>query len=283
MTSSTHDQQLQQGPRFAFGENWSRFLRTLDEVRVVEAERSLKAMLHLETLAGLRFIDVGSGSGLFSLAARRLGATVHSFDFDPQSVACTAELRRRFFPNDIEWTIEEGSVLDAEYLSGLGRFDVVYSWGVLHHTGDMWRAIGNTATLCTPNGILFIAIYNNMGGASERWTRIKKAYCSLPNQLRLPFALAVMTPIQLKSFLIHVVQNKGLAFFRDKYAYQTHRGMNWWRDQLDWIGGYPYQDAKPEEVFTFLHERGFSLANMTTCGGGIGCNQFVFRRASMGS
>ncbi len=53
----------------------------------------------METLAGNSFLDVGSGSGLFSLAAMRLGADrVHSFDYDPQSVGCTKELKRRFPP-----------------------------------------------------------------------------------------------------------------------------------------------------------------------------------------
>lgn len=152
MTNTTHAQELDQGQRFAFGQNWSNFLRTLDDERILEAERSLKQMLEVESLRDKRFVDVGSGSGLFSLAARRLGASVHSFDYDPQSVACTSELKRRFFPGDPQWTVEEGSVLDDDYLASLGRFDVVYSWGVLHHTGAMWKALENVTHLCAGGG-----------------------------------------------------------------------------------------------------------------------------------
>src|SRR5207244_8321239 len=129
---STHDIESAHGERFEFGKNWSRFLDLLDEGRIVRAEESLKQMLEVESLEGKSFLDIGSGSGLFSLAARRLGARVHSFDYDPHSVACTKELRRRYFNNDSDWRIEEGSALDADYLRSIGKFDVVYWVGVRH-------------------------------------------------------------------------------------------------------------------------------------------------------
>ena len=69
-------------------------------IRIEEAKASLKQMLDVDSLTGKTFLDVGSGSGLFSLAAIMLGVKVYSFDYDPQSVACTTELKRRYFPND---------------------------------------------------------------------------------------------------------------------------------------------------------------------------------------
>lgn len=282
MTDYTHAQEIEQGTRFAFGENWAKFLETLDEDRVDASQRKLSQMLGVSSLVGARFLDAGSGSGLSSLSARRLGATVHSFDYDPKSVACTNELKRRYFPDDPQWTVEEGSVLDRAYLQTTGFFDVVYSWGVLHHTGQMWNAIENVSAQCKPDGVLFIAIYNNMGGGSRLWTWVKRTYCRLPAILRIPFALAVTTPIQLWSIGVHVVQGKGNQYFNYIKTYKKQRGMSWWHDQIDWIGGYPYEDAKPEEVFLFLRDRGFSLVNMTTHGGHSGCNEFVFRKASKG-
>ena len=124
-----HDREVASGERFEFGKNWSAFLAVLDDERIAKAEESLREMLEVESLEGKTFLDIGSGSGLFSLAARRLGATVHSFDFDSNSFACTQELRKRYFPNDANWRVEQGSALDADYVASLGKFDIVYSWG----------------------------------------------------------------------------------------------------------------------------------------------------------
>ena len=151
-TPDLHAREVATGQRFEFGGNWANFLSVLDEDRINAAVRGLQRMLQVERLDGLRFLDIGSGSGLSSLAAKRLGARVHSFDYDPQSVACTNELRRRYFPDTSDWSVERGSALDAEYLRQLGTFDIVYSWGVLHHTGEMWRALENAVIPVAPGG-----------------------------------------------------------------------------------------------------------------------------------
>lgn len=277
----SHASELAAGQRFEFGENWSRFLGVLTEERIATAETSLKKMLGVETLAGKRFIDIGSGSGLFSLAARRLGAQVHSFDFDPKSVACTRELRRRYFDGDPAWTVEEASVLDAEHLNSLGRFDIVYSWGVLHHTGAMWQALENAAPLVADGGQLFIAIYNDQGGQSRRWHLLKRIYNRLPSILRLPYTLVTMGARELAFLAIVTAKGQPGAYFRNvsQYQKQSLRGMSYWHDIVDWIGGYPFEVAKPEEIFDFFLERGFQLRRLRTNAGGLGCNEYVFVRA----
>jgi len=161
------EKEVAQGSRFEFGKNWTAFLKVLDDDRILTAEKSLQGMLEMETFKGKSFLDIGSGSGLFSLAARRLGARVYSFDYDPQSVSCTVELKRRYFADDGNWTIKQGSVLDRDYLAGMEPFDIVYSWGVLHHTGKMWQALENAATRVKAGGMLFIAIYNDETKVSQ--------------------------------------------------------------------------------------------------------------------
>ena len=273
-----HAAETARGDRFEFGKNWSQFLELLDANRISEAETSLKQMLDVESLEGLSFIDIGSGSGLFSLAARRLGARVHSFDYDPHSVACTTELRRRYFPNDDEWKVEEASVLDEKYLASLGNFDVVYSWGVLHHTGQMWRALENAHRLVAPGGKLFIALYNDTGSQSSRWKWLKKTYNRLPGVLRVPYTLAVIAPDELKSFARSMLTLNPGAYFKSWSQYDRRRGMNRWRDIVDWVGGYPYEVSTPDEIFDFFTARGFVLTKLNCGRVGLGCNQFVFRK-----
>jgi 2-polyprenyl-6-hydroxyphenyl methylase/3-demethylubiquinone-9 3-methyltransferase len=263
------------GERFEFGANWERFLSVLDEERVDMAKISLCQNLDVDALAGKTFLDIGSGSGLYSLAARRLGAKVYSFDYDPQSVACTKELKRRYFPGDDEWVVERGSVLDRDYLLRLGRFDVVYSWGVLHHTGKMWEALGNVESLVKVGGKLFIAIYNDQGGASRRWIVLKRLYIR-NTLLRMPLTIYTLIRQWSITFIHDALRGRPLVSWKN-YK-KTYRGMSAWHDAVDWIGGYPFEVAKPEDVFEFFRERNFLLERLKTCAGSIGCNEYVFTK-----
>jgi 2-polyprenyl-6-hydroxyphenyl methylase/3-demethylubiquinone-9 3-methyltransferase len=273
-----HARETAGGDRFEFGRNWSAFLAVLDEDRIERAMSSLRQMLECETLGGKSFLDIGSGSGLFSLAARRLGAKVHSFDFDTNSYACTRELRERFFPADPHWRVEQGSALDPEYIRGLGKFDIVYSWGVLHHTGEMWRALENAVLPVAHGGRLFIAIYNDTGSQARRWHWIKKTYCRLPAVLKTPFAIAAILPEEAKRLASSLLKLDPASYIHSWTRYRNSRGMNRWHDIIDWVGGFPYEVATADEIFDFYRERGFSLAKLKTGGVGLGCNEFVFDR-----
>jgi 2-polyprenyl-3-methyl-5-hydroxy-6-metoxy-1,4-benzoquinol methylase len=263
--------------RFAFGRNWRRFLDHLDEPRICEGERSLRAMLGRESLEGTRLLDVGCGSGIFSLAAMRLGVQhVHSFDYDADSVACAEYLRDKFFPGTTRWSIERGSALDEAYISSLGTWDIVYSWGVLHHTGNMWSAIAILSDRVASGGTLFVSIYNDQGWISQFWKAEKRLYNTGP---------AARVAAQAVFFSAFVVRGliKDLLLlrtnpFRRYTEYRRQRGMSVVHDWRDWLGGYPFEVAKPEEVIDFLKVRGFQLERLKTCGGGIGCNEYVLSR-----
>jgi 2-polyprenyl-6-hydroxyphenyl methylase/3-demethylubiquinone-9 3-methyltransferase len=267
----THTVEVARGERFEFGENWRRFLKHLTPERIATAEQSLRTMLDVPDLEGRTLLDIGSGSGLFSLAARRLGARVFSFDYDPQSVACALELRRRYFDGDPDWRVEEGSALDREYIASLGQFDVVYSWGVLHHTGEMWKALENVSALVRPGGFLFIALYNNQGGPSRRWTAIKRAYNRFP---LFRGTLLVLSFLRLHGTGLIRGLLRGRPF--QIFEMDESRGMSLWRDLIDWVGGYPFEVADPGQVFEFFKKRGFHLTRLKTTHG-LGCNEFVFR------
>ncbi len=261
------------GPKkFSFGENWARFVEFVDDTRIKAAEDSL--IFYLGDINGKKFLDIGSGSGLFSLAARRLGAQVRSFDFDPRSVACTQELKRRHRPADSDWTIEQGDVLKRDYLMSLGQFDVVYSWGVLHVTGDMWKAIGNAARLVKPEGLFYIALNNDQGGASRRWMWIKRTYNNSGPLIKWLLVFASGAYFEGSRMLV-ALRDRRNPFKRP----ERERGMLFKTDLVDWVGGWPFEVATPDAVFEFCKSRGFSLEKLKTCYG-LGCNEFVFKNRS---
>ncbi|MBD2577199.1 class I SAM-dependent methyltransferase [Oscillatoria sp. FACHB-1406] len=269
------EKEIKSGERFEFGKNWRRFLSVLNEERIIEAEKSLKDKLETVSLENKTFLDIGSGSGLFSLAARRLGATVHSFDYDPDSVSCTKELKRRYFMDDPKWKIEEGSVLNKAYLTSLGEFDIVYSWGVLHHTGSMWEALENIDLVVKKNGNLFISIYNDQGGKSVRWRRVKSFYCS--SLLGKVIVSSIFIPyFALGGLAVDLVKFKNPTLRYTEYF--KSRGMSRFHDWFDWLGGYPFEVAKPEEIFMFFRNKKYLLKQLKTCSGGLGCNEYVFMK-----
>ncbi len=263
--------------RFKFGKNWKHFLSVLNGDRINEAQRSLLEMLQIESLKGKTFLDIGSGSGLFSLCAARLGALkVHSFDFDEQSVACTVELKRRYFNSSKDWAIEKGSILDKDYLSKFGQWDLVYSWGVLHHTGDMHKALENIVPLVKIGGKLYIAIYNRQKFMTPVWTRIKKTYVKSNVLFRFIMLTLFISYFILRGLLMDLLTLRNPL--RRYVEYSKQRGMHMFYDWIDWIGGYPFETAKPEEIFEFFRKEGFVLDNLKTQLGSSGCNEYVFHK-----
>lgn len=273
----SHDTEIKAGERFAFGDNWRMFLEKLDDASIEASERALRSMLGVESLEGRSFLDIGSGSGLSSLAARRLGARVHSIDYDPQSVACTTELRRRYFPDDPNWKVEEGSALDAVYLARLGSFDVVYSWGVLHHTGAMWVGIEHAIARVAEKGHLFIALYNDQGWKSHFWWFVKLVYNRLPRLMRKPYAYALGYLANGVNVLKYTLRLKPMQAVRPLLEHRSRRGMSIHRDIVDWIGGFPYEFVGYDVLESYFATRGFVLEKSARADS-LGCHEMVFRR-----
>lgn len=270
------DDQIKGKKRFKFGKNWQSYLKHLNQEKINNSKDSILKFLNKKTLKGKTFIDVGSGSGLSSLSARLLGAKVHSFDFDTESVASTQYLKDKYFKGDNSWTVEQGSAIDSEYMKQLSTYDIVYSWGVLHHTGNMQRGLELVEKIVKPNGgLLYLALYNDQGFSSKAWTLVKKTYVKSPFVLKQLIILLsyfrIWGPPTIKDF----IRIKPFDTWRKR---KLDRGMSPHYDLIDWIGGYPFEVSAPEEIIHYYVDKGYNLLRLKTCKGGKGCNEYLFEK-----
>ncbi|HNP72445.1 MAG TPA: methyltransferase domain-containing protein [Kouleothrix sp.] len=253
---------------FDFGANWQSFSeQRVDAGRLDTAAQSLKSLLRRETLAGCSVLDVGCGSGLFAIAAARLGAArVVGVDVNPRCVEVSRQNRARLAP-DAPVSFGEASALSASDMAALGTFDLVYAWGSLHHTGAMWQAIRIVARQVAPGGTLVLAIYNRHI-TSRAWRAIKWFYNQMPAPVKQLMAIVFAGIIYLAK----------LAVTR-RNPLEKERGMDFWYDVIDWIGGYPYEYATAAEITEFMAGMGFSVRRVVPAQVPTGCNEFVLERA----
>lgn len=260
---------------FQFGENWLDYLRHVDDEALGEAEAGLLRLLPLEAIQGARFLDIGCGSGLHSLAALRLGAdALVAVDIDPNSVRATSDLISKWAPG-ARSEVRRLSIFEAEP-EELGLFDIAYSWGVLHHTGAMWEAVERAARFVRPGGHFVIALYQKRPTCGL-WTWEKRLYTRSPRLVR-----AAIRGGYTAAYFVRLLAG-GRNPFQYVRAYKSSRGMNFYNDIHDWLGGYPYESATPEEVRARVVALGFEPAAERTLGKGLGlfgtgCAEYVFRR-----
>ncbi|MFZ4855515.1 MAG: class I SAM-dependent methyltransferase [Desulfuromonadaceae bacterium] len=271
--------------RFGFGQNWNDFIiKQFSPERVTAAKSKLLGALRLADLRGKTFLDIGCGSGLHSLAAIQAGAErVVSFDYDPNSVR-TAQMLKEMFGNPGNWQISQGSVLDEQNMKNLGTFDIVYSWGVLHHTGFMWKAIENARIPLGENGVFLIALYSHtayqdgeLSGrpSPEQWVEIKKKYNSSHAVVKRFMEWEYVWHDSLKPPISKpwLVFERYAAFKKREKEYVKERGMEIWTDIRDWLGGYPMEFVNEFELQAFAKERlGLKLVEMLA---GEGNTEFI--------
>jgi len=259
---------------FAFGKNWASYAALIDEPQIEEAIRGMLKLLPAEEFKGRSFLDIGCGSGLHTLAAARLGASrIVAVDIDPDSVATT---RSVLAAKGVQTPchVETMSAFDLDPVR-LGRFDIVYSWGVLHHTGSMWEAVGKAASMVAPNGVLAIALYRKTR-IDPLWKLEKRLYAHAPRAIQ-----GLMRAGYLAAFRLAMLATGG-SFRKYVADYQSTRGMDFHHDVHDWLGGYPYEAVTAPEVEARLAQLGFKpervFSRPISWGFlGSGCDEFVYR------
>ena len=253
---------------FSFGENWCDYLGTLTDEAIDSAANEIDQYLKAETLKGKSFIDIGSGSGIHSLAAHRFGVrNLCSLDVDPRSVEATTKMWEKAGRPD-NWTVKSGSILDDDFVRELGSYDIVYSWGVLHHTGSMWEAINNAISLVAPGGQMWIAIYVD-GPNYQRDLDLKKKYNAATDSGKR---------WMLRKWIFRDMLRMAKNFENPFIYFQNNckRGMNRYNDAIDWLGGLPYEVASAQEILEFCKSRGLILEGIEVAPEG-GCSDYVLR------
>jgi 2-polyprenyl-6-hydroxyphenyl methylase/3-demethylubiquinone-9 3-methyltransferase len=229
-------------------------------------------MLGTTDLSDKSFLDIGCGSGLHSLAALKMGAArVLAIDVDPTSVKTTHNLIEKFKLKDI--TVSEMSVFDLRP-EAYGHFDIVYSWGVLHHTGDMVRAINVSSKMVRSGGLLAIALYGRTRFCAQ-WKRIKCWYVNAS-----PKEKAWAERMYVRLFRAYLAL-RGKRLSTHIRNYSSKRGMDFLHDVRDWIGGYPYESIRGSELEALLQPAGFVRVSATIKRRsglfGSGCDEFTYR------
>lgn len=251
---------------FSFGQNWQDYLKTISTHEMDSARKNIEEWLDTSSVSGKTVIDVGCGSGIHSLAFYLLGAEkLYSFDYDQFSVDATKALWEREGKPE-RWTVSQGSILDKEFIENMDKFDIVYSWGVLHHTGAMWDALEKCFMLVKPGGIFWISLYA-IGPRYPQDLALKKKYNSSSSWGKRWMIYKRITVLML-SRLKH--GNNPFTWNEKR-----ERGMNVYHDIVDWLGGLPYEVAGEDEVLKFGRQHGLILERIKVKGEGA-CNIYVF-------
>lgn len=250
---------------FSFGRNWKEFLPTIDDNAIKEAGKDIDQWLGSQNIQGKSVIDIGSGSGLSSLCIYYRGCRrLVSFDSDPESVETAKFLAARAGSPD-NWAIFQGSIIDETLINRLGTFEIVHSWGVLHHTGKMWQAMAHAIRLCAPGALFLISIYA-AGDRYEEHLALKRRFNAAD-----PGTKADMIRIQME---------RTKSFYRDNEnsegGLNRDRGMTHYHDAVDWLGGLPYEVAHASEVLLFCINRGLVPLRVFERRQG-GCSVYLFR------
>ena len=257
--------------RFSFGKNWQGYSKVaLNPERIEQGRQALKDLLAGIPLINQSFLDIGFGQGLTAHLASQMGAKVTGVDIDLDNIDAAKNIQLKMgIASPLDLRI--GSILDGkivDQLRQLGTWNVVHSWGVLHHTGNMDLAVKNAASLVAQDGYFVCAIYNRHW-SSLPWLFIKWFYNLLP---------AIGQQLMVSLFYPIIYLAKWLV--TGKNPKDKLRGMDFFFDVVDWVGGYPYEYASCEEFRKLVEPLGFKCIKEIPAEVPTGCNEFVFKRIS---
>jgi 2-polyprenyl-6-hydroxyphenyl methylase/3-demethylubiquinone-9 3-methyltransferase len=233
--------------RFAFGKNWLSYTkRSLNGPRLTKAVEAFERLFAGIELKGRSFLDVGFGQGLTTAIAASKGCKVMAIDIDPDNIKALQTTAEALGLDPSLIQVQVASILDESLVARYqDHFDIVHSWGVLHHTGQMETAIANTCRMVRRGGYLIIAIYNRHW-SSPFWKGVKYTYNICPGPIQRLMVLVFYPIVYTAKWLV--------------------------------TGKDPYEYASIDQVRQMVEPYGFTAVRIRPAGVPTGCNEFIFRR-----
>lgn len=256
---------------FSFGQNWLEYNQNwLTEEKLNQAKEHFDKLCGGIDFTNKKFLDVGFGQGLTLFLASQKQAQCQGIDIDPKNITAFEVAKKKLGSvekNLAPIQVQVASILDAQFVTqNHEAFDIVYAWGSLHHTGQMYPALKNCLSLLKPGGYFVCAIYNRHW-SSGTWHWIKKNYNRSPHWLKKLAIGLLIPPIFLAKWLVTF-----------KNPLKMKRGMSFYYDVIDWVGGYPYEYASAEEMFAFFKKNSLKKIRWQKANVPTGCHEYVFQK-----
>jgi 2-polyprenyl-6-hydroxyphenyl methylase/3-demethylubiquinone-9 3-methyltransferase len=113
-----------------------------------------------------------------------------------------------------------------------------------------------------------------MLGGSRMWWQVKQTYNLAPWPIKRAMECGYGAVFLLKDAMS---MRNPLRTVKE-YSNDSGRGMDFWHDVRDWLGGFPYEYATPAAVFNYVHDKFNLQLEYLSTSSGVGCNEFTFRK-----
>jgi len=258
--SNSHDIVASRVKRF-YDDLWTRYTPAYDSCC-----EHVELFFSDAEIEGKRILDAGCGMGVFSVVFGKKGAArVIGIDLSEEGVRRAQRAASHFNLSNVEF--REGNILRLPYPDG--SFDIVWSWGTLHHTAEPLKALEELIRVLKNGGTLFVTLY--------RSTKLSFLHEGIRKTLRL--AHRRMWPLLAK--LIALALFPATLFLKRRK--KARAGENLSDLVLDWYFNPVRHYYRPGEIRQLLEQEGLIIEKFLPASGRFNStSNFIFKAKLVG-